>query len=50
LRRGVLAKEAHGSTIRLAPPLVVAAADLDWAVEQLARALDDGRREWHEPE
>jgi ornithine--oxo-acid transaminase len=34
--RGVLVKDTHGSTIRLAPPLVVEAADLDWAVDQLA--------------
>jgi ornithine--oxo-acid transaminase len=39
LRRGVLAKDAHGSTIRLAPPLVIDEADLRWAVEQLAAEL-----------
>jgi ornithine--oxo-acid transaminase len=37
--RGVLAKETHGSTIRLAPPLVTEAEDLDWAVDQLAAVL-----------
>lgn len=37
--RGVLAKDTHGSTIRLAPPLVVEPEDLDWAVEQLAAVL-----------
>jgi ornithine--oxo-acid transaminase len=37
--RGVLAKDTHGSTIRLAPPLVVEPAELDWAVEQLAAVL-----------
>jgi ornithine--oxo-acid transaminase len=37
--RGVLAKDTHGSTIRLAPPLVVEPADLDWAVDQLAAIL-----------
>ena len=37
--RGVLAKDTHGSTIRLAPPLVVEAEDLDWAVDQLADVL-----------
>ncbi|MCY7396620.1 MAG: ornithine--oxo-acid transaminase [Nocardioides sp.] len=35
LARGVLAKDTHGSTIRLAPPLVISAADLAWGVEQL---------------
>jgi ornithine--oxo-acid transaminase len=37
--RGVLAKETHGSTIRLSPPLVIEPADLDWAVDQLAAVL-----------
>ena len=39
MRRGVLAKDTHGSTIRLAPPLVIERADLDWAVEQLRAEL-----------
>jgi ornithine--oxo-acid transaminase len=39
MARGVLAKDTHGSTIRLAPPLVVTAEELDWAVAQLAGAL-----------
>ena len=43
MERGVLAKDTHGSTIRLAPPLVVSPEDLDWAVEQLAAVLDDLR-------
>jgi ornithine--oxo-acid transaminase len=37
--RGVLAKDTHGSTIRLAPPLVATEADLDHAVAQLAAVL-----------
>ncbi|MFF0306310.1 ornithine--oxo-acid transaminase [Streptosporangium sp. NPDC004379] len=39
MRRGVLAKDTHGSTIRLAPPIVVSEEDLVWAVEQLADAI-----------
>ena len=39
MERGVLAKDTHGSTIRLAPPLVVERAELDWAVDQLAEVL-----------
>jgi ornithine--oxo-acid transaminase len=35
LARGVLAKDTHGSTIRLAPPLVVSADDLRWGIAQL---------------
>ncbi|WP_022890990.1 ornithine--oxo-acid transaminase [Agromyces subbeticus] len=41
MRRGVLAKDTHGSTIRLAPPIVVEQADLDWAVEQLEAVLGE---------
>ena len=33
--RGVLAKDTHGSTIRLAPPLVISEEDLDWALDQI---------------
>jgi ornithine--oxo-acid transaminase len=40
-RRGVLAKDTHGSTIRLAPPLVVTSSDVDLAVDALAGALRD---------
>jgi ornithine--oxo-acid transaminase len=37
--RGVLAKDTHGSTIRLAPPLVVTADEVDFAVDRLAEVL-----------
>ena len=40
-RRGVLAKDTHGSTIRLAPPLVVTEDELDWALDQLAAVVDE---------
>lgn len=39
LARGVLVKDTHAQTIRLAPPLTIQAADLDWAVEQLKLVL-----------
>lgn len=39
LGAGVLAKDTHGSTIRLAPPLVVGQDDLDWALDQLDAIL-----------
>jgi len=35
MEAGVLAKDTHGSTIRLAPPLMVSEGDLDWAIDQL---------------
>ena len=43
LRHGVLAKDTHGSTIRLAPPLVVSPADVDFAADALRAALADLR-------
>jgi ornithine--oxo-acid transaminase len=42
MRRGVLAKDTHGSTIRMAPPLVIEREDLAWAVEQLRAELREG--------
>ena len=39
LARGVLVKDTHGQTIRIAPPLVVRATELDWAIEQLQHVL-----------
>ncbi|MFG6503988.1 ornithine--oxo-acid transaminase [Microbacterium sp. P05] len=39
LARGVLVKDTHGQTIRIAPPLVIRATELDWAVEQLKHVL-----------
>ncbi|MFC7794323.1 ornithine--oxo-acid transaminase [Streptomyces cinereoruber] len=39
LDRGVLVKDTHGSTIRIAPPLVVSKEDLDWGLEQLRGVL-----------
>jgi ornithine--oxo-acid transaminase len=39
LAKGVLAKDTHGSTVRLAPPITIAAEDLDWMVDQLAAVV-----------
>jgi ornithine--oxo-acid transaminase len=39
LERGVLAKDTHAQVIRLAPPLIVERAELDWLVEQLRAVL-----------
>ncbi|MFB6566006.1 ornithine--oxo-acid transaminase [Streptomyces noursei] len=39
LARGVLVKETHGPTIRIAPPLVISQEDLDWGLEQLRAVL-----------
>jgi ornithine--oxo-acid transaminase len=40
-RRHVLAKDTHGSTIRLAPPLVISDSQLDQGLDQLELALRD---------
>jgi ornithine--oxo-acid transaminase len=37
--RGVLAKDTHGATIRLAPPLVITEEDLDWALDQVEEII-----------
>lgn len=37
--RGLLAKDTHGHTIRLAPPLIVTPDQVDWAVEQITEVL-----------
>jgi ornithine--oxo-acid transaminase len=39
MRRGILAKDTHGATIRLAPPLIVERAELEWAVRELRAEL-----------
>ncbi|MCM6778331.1 ornithine--oxo-acid transaminase [Nocardia sp. CDC159] len=44
LTRGVLAKETHGTIIRLAPPLVIDRDEIDTALEQLAAAMAERDR------
>ncbi|OLE23283.1 MAG: ornithine--oxo-acid transaminase [Actinobacteria bacterium 13_1_20CM_3_71_11] len=39
MARGVLAKDTHGSTIRLAPPLVITEDEVHWVADQLAAVL-----------
>lgn len=41
MKRGVLAKETHGTVVRLAPPLVIEAADVDHGVAVFAEALNE---------
>ena len=42
--RGVLAKDTHGTVIRLAPPLVITREELDWALERIEKVLTIGNR------
>jgi len=37
--RGILAKDTHGATIRIAPPLVITREQVDWALEQIEAVL-----------
>jgi ornithine aminotransferase len=39
--RGVLIKDTQGSTLRFAPPLVITAEEIDWAIGQFADVLAD---------
>ncbi len=40
---GILAKDTHGSTIRLAPPLVLTAEEVDLLADRVGRMLTDAR-------
>lgn len=42
-QRGVLCKETHASVIRLAPPLIIDKADLEWGLGQIRAVLEDDR-------
>ncbi|NZD51588.1 ornithine--oxo-acid transaminase [Rhizobium leguminosarum] len=37
--RGLLAKDTHNHTIRLAPPLVISREQVDWAVSQIEKTI-----------
>ncbi len=37
--RGLLAKDTHDHTIRLAPPLVITRQQVDWAISQIERTI-----------
>ena len=39
LERGILAKDAHGQTVRLAPPIVIEEADLDLLIREFRGAV-----------
>ncbi len=38
--RGMLCKDTHTHTLRLAPPLIITKAELDWALDQLEAVLE----------
>jgi len=39
--RGLLSKETHATVVRLAPPLIISKAEIDWAVIQIREVLDE---------
>jgi len=41
LAKGVLSKETHKTVVRLAPPLVIAPEELDWALDRFAEVLHE---------
>jgi ornithine--oxo-acid transaminase len=41
MAHGVLVKDTHGSTIRIAPPLVISKEDLDWGLDRLRAVLSE---------
>ncbi len=40
---GLLAKDTHVDTLRLAPPLIISRQQVDWALERIAAVLGSGR-------
>ena len=41
MERGLLSKETHETVVRLAPPLVISQAEIDWAITQIREVLQE---------
>ena len=41
MERGLLSKETHETVVRLAPPLIISKAEIDWAVTQIREVLQE---------
>ncbi|MDX2462080.1 MAG: aminotransferase class III-fold pyridoxal phosphate-dependent enzyme, partial [Gammaproteobacteria bacterium] len=39
MAHGILSKETHETVVRLAPPLIIDAPTIDWAIEQISATL-----------
>jgi ornithine--oxo-acid transaminase len=48
-RCGVLTKDAHEQTVRIAPPLILSRDEADWAIERFATALKSAPRGQRRP-
>jgi len=50
LQKGVLSKETHATVVRLAPPLVIAREDLDWALDRFEEVVRELEQSGQRPE
>jgi ornithine--oxo-acid transaminase len=50
IEAGVLSNETHETVIRLAPPLVIAKEDLDWAIDRIAEVIGALDPQEHRPQ
>ena len=41
LKKGILSKETHESTIRFAPPLIIEKKEIDWTVQTFKETLKE---------
>ncbi|MDH3612603.1 MAG: ornithine--oxo-acid transaminase [Gammaproteobacteria bacterium] len=41
MERGLLSKETHATVVRLAPPLIISQAEIDWAILQIREVIDE---------
>ena len=41
MQRGLLSKETHETVVRLAPPLVITKAEIDWALQQIREVIGE---------
>jgi ornithine--oxo-acid transaminase len=44
LAHGILSKDTHGTVVRFAPPLVITREEIDWAVEETRKVLEEIER------
>ncbi len=44
LAHGILSKDTHGTVVRFAPPLVIEKAQVDWALAEVRRVLEELER------
>jgi len=44
LERGLLSKDTHETVVRLAPPLIISQAEIDWAILQIHEVIEEADR------